>query len=145
MAISACGRRFLQFCLTVAVAWSSLTGLPAIAALDAFAFEQSQSTGEQPLDRAIAPSPPSPFSLSNGKQLFQQNCAVCHINGQNLIITHKTLDYEALKTYGMDSIEAITRQITYGKSVMPAFGESLSSDQIDDIATYVLHQAQQGW
>lgn len=127
----------LRICLMFTVVWSVVVVAPAIAA--------PSQIDPLPEAGAIAPSPPSSVKLNNGKILFQQNCAVCHINGQNLIITHKTLDYDALKTYRMNSIEAITRQVTYGKNVMPAFGESLSSDQINDIATYVLHQAQQGW
>lgn len=127
----------LRICLIFTVAWNVVAASPAIAA--------PSQIEPLPEEEAIAPSPPSSVKLNNGKTLFQQNCAVCHINGQNLIIAHKTLAYDTLKTYGMNSIEAITRQVTYGKNVMPAFGESLSNDQIDDIATYVLHQAQQGW
>jgi cytochrome c6 len=45
----------------------------------------------------------------------------------------------------MYSLEAVKNQIINGKNAMPAFGGRLSDEQIDDVATYVLSQADKGW
>lgn len=82
---------------------------------------------------------------ANGAKVFSANCAACHMGGNNVIMANKTLKKEALAQYGMDSIEAITNQVTNGKNAMPAFGGRLSAEQINDVATYVLSQAEKGW
>ncbi|BAU12207.1 cytochrome c6 [Leptolyngbya sp. NIES-3755] len=81
----------------------------------------------------------------NGEQLFNSNCSACHIGGNNVIISHKTLRKEALEKYEMDSIEAIRHQVINGKNAMPAFGSRLSEEEIGAIATYVLGQAEMDW
>ena len=81
----------------------------------------------------------------NGEKLFNANCSACHIGGNNVIISHKTLKKEALDKYEMKSLEAIRYQVINGKNAMPAFGGRLSEDEINAIATYVLGQAETGW
>jgi len=81
----------------------------------------------------------------NGEQLFGANCSACHIGGNNVIISHKTLRKEALEKYEMNSLEAIRHQVINGKNAMPAFGSRLSEDEIEAIANYVLGQAEMGW
>jgi cytochrome c6 len=80
-----------------------------------------------------------------GRQIFANNCAVCHIGGGNVVNRAKTLKLSDLEQYQMASLEAIQTQVRQGKNVMPAFGGQLSEAQIEDVATYVLEQAQQGW
>lgn len=82
---------------------------------------------------------------ANGGKIFSANCAACHAGGNNVIMANKTLKKEALAQYGMNSIEAITTQVTKGKNAMPAFGGRLSAAQIEDVATYVLSQSEKGW
>jgi cytochrome c6 len=82
---------------------------------------------------------------ANGAKIFSANCAACHMGGNNVIMANKTLKSDALKTYGMDSVAAITTQIKNGKNAMPAFGGRLSDAQIEDVATYVLSQSEKGW
>ena len=81
----------------------------------------------------------------NGGKLFAANCAACHIGGSNVVNRQKTLKLDDLEEYKMDSLDAIIKQATNGKGVMPAFGRRLKPDQIEDIATYVLEQAGKGW
>ena len=45
----------------------------------------------------------------------------------------------------MNSLEAIVYQVVNGKNAMPAFKGRLSDAQIEDVATYVLSQAESGW
>lgn len=82
---------------------------------------------------------------ASGGKIFSANCAACHAGGKNVINGAKTLQKEALDKYEMNSLEAITYQVTNGKNAMPAFKGRLTDAQIDDVATYVLSQAENGW
>ncbi|WP_421654345.1 cytochrome c6 PetJ [Leptothermofonsia sp. ETS-13] len=93
----------------------------------------------------IASLPASAADLQNGAKVFQTNCAMCHRGGKNIIAADKTLDKAALEKYGKDSVEAIAAQVKAGMNAMPAFKEKLSETQIEDVAAYVLEQAQIGW
>jgi len=62
-----------------------------------------------------------------------------------LAVVAKKLKKEALTQYGMYDVEKIKTQVTNGKNAMPAFGEKLAPDDIEDVATYVLSQADKGW
>ena len=81
----------------------------------------------------------------SGAKIFSANCAACHAGGRNVISAAKTLQKDALEKYEMNSIDAIVYQINNGKNAMPAFKGRLTDVQIDDVATYVLSQAEQGW
>jgi cytochrome c6 len=83
--------------------------------------------------------------LEHGKQVFASNCAVCHLKGRNAVIANKTLHKGVLQQYGLFSPEAITNQVTYGKNAMPAFKGRLDNQDIQDVAAYVLAQANQNW
>ena len=64
----------------------------------------------------------------------------------NVVISStKNLQKDTLEKYGMFSSDAIQAQVTHGKNAMPAFGSRLSDAQKEDVATYVLQQAEQGW
>merc|ERR1711912_184702 len=77
--------------------------------------------------------------------IFGGNCAACHAGGNNSVQAEKKLKKEALTQYGMYDIEKIKTQVTNGKNAMPAFGEKLAPDDIEDVASYVLSQADKGW
>ncbi|MEC4804780.1 MAG: c-type cytochrome [Jaaginema sp. PMC 1079.18] len=82
---------------------------------------------------------------AHGKQVFATNCASCHLKGKNAVVPAKTLQKDALEKYGMNSLEAIVTQVTNGKNAMPAFRGRLSATDMEDVATYVLAQAENGW
>jgi len=84
-------------------------------------------------------------SVEAGQQIFAANCAACHIGGGNAVNPAKTLKKADLEKYGMYSAEAITTQVTKGKMAMPAFAGRLSAEDIDNVAAYVLSQADKGW
>merc|ERR1712050_166251 len=81
--------------------------------------------------------------LENGEGVFAGNCAACHSGGNNSIVAEKKLKKDALEKYltGGYNVEAIKTQVTNGKGSMPAFGEKLGPDDIDDVAEYVFGQA----
>ncbi|MDX2243050.1 MAG: c-type cytochrome [Leptolyngbyaceae cyanobacterium bins.302] len=87
----------------------------------------------------------SPDVFANGAKVFGANCASCHMNGNNLINASKNLKAETLHQYGMDSVEAITTQVTNGKAAMPSFKGRLNAEQIEAVAAYVLEQSEKGW
>lgn len=82
---------------------------------------------------------------ADGAALFNANCAQCHPGGKNLVNPAKTLKKADLEKYDMYSSDAIVAQITNGQGAMPAFGKKLKAEQIQDIAAYVLAQAENGW
>ena len=60
--------------------------------------------------------------------------------------SQKTLRLEALKEYlaGGESAKSVITQVTNGKNAMPAFGGRLSDDDIVNVASYVIDQAEGG-
>jgi cytochrome c6 len=89
--------------------------------------------------------PAQAADLGKGAAVFSANCAACHIGGKNVVNGAKTLKQEDLAKYGMDNIEAIKTQIMKGKAAMPAFTGRLSAEDIENVAAYVLSQAESGW
>ena len=82
---------------------------------------------------------------TNGKKVFKENCAVCHKGGNNFINPAKTLKKNVLQKNELFSLEAIMTQVTDGKGQMPAFKDKLNKESIEDVAQYVLDQAEKGW
>jgi cytochrome c6 len=82
---------------------------------------------------------------AKGAKVFSANCASCHAGGKNLVQANKSLKKGDLEKYEMYSAEAIIAQVTKGKNAMPAFKGRLKSDQIEDVAAYVLEEAEKGW
>ncbi|MGF1537971.1 MAG: cytochrome c6 PetJ [Elainellaceae cyanobacterium] len=83
--------------------------------------------------------------LGDGAKVFSNNCASCHMGGNNVVNRAKTLKKDALEKYDMASLEAIKYQVITGKMAMPAFKGRLSESQIENVAAYVLDQAEKGW
>lgn len=82
---------------------------------------------------------------TKGAAIFSANCASCHMGGRNVVNATKTLQKADLEKYAMYDLEKIKAQITQGKAAMPAFANRLNPEQIEDVATYVLAQADKGW
>jgi cytochrome c6 len=82
---------------------------------------------------------------ANGAKIFSMQCAGCHVNGGNIVRRGKTLRLKALKRNHMDSLEAIATLVANGKNNMSAYKDRLSAKEIEDVATYVLEQAEKGW
>ncbi len=90
-------------------------------------------------------SPAWAADTANGAKIFSANCAACHMGGRNVVAAAKTLKKDALEKYQMNSLEAIVYQVQNGKNAMPAFKGRLNDKQIEDVASYVLEQAEKGW
>ena len=78
-------------------------------------------------------------------ELFSVHCVGCHPNGGNIIRRGKTLQAKALNRYGYTDLAAVAQIITHGKGVMSAYGDLLSSEEIQALAGYVLEQAENNW
>lgn len=83
--------------------------------------------------------------VTRGGTIFSANCASCHMGGRNVVNAAKTLQKEDLEKYEMYSLEKIVSQVTNGKAAMPSFKGRLDAQQIEDVASYVLAQAEKGW
>lgn len=83
--------------------------------------------------------------LADGAATFSANCNACHAGGANYINPTATLSLADLESHGKASVDAIVKQVTYGQAPMPAFGGRLSDDTIQELAEYVLSQAEAGW
>ncbi|MEN9218694.1 MAG: c-type cytochrome [Gloeomargarita sp. DG_2_bins_126] len=88
--------------------------------------------------------PAQAADLAHGAKVFGANCAACHAGGKNVVVASKSLKKEDLEKYGMD-LAAIVYQVTNGKNAMPAFKGRLSAADIEDVANYVVAQAEKGW
>ena len=80
-------------------------------------------------------------AIESGKILFKNNCSVCHLGGNNIILPEKNLKHKTLEANGMNSESAINYQIINGKNGMPAFGGRLKEEEVKKITSYVLEQA----
>ncbi|NEQ49295.1 MAG: cytochrome C6 [Leptolyngbya sp. SIO3F4] len=78
-------------------------------------------------------------------ELFEIHCAGCHPNGANIIRRGKNLKQKALKRNGYTSVDEIATLITNGKGLMSAYGEKMSEDDINILASYVLEKASTNW
>jgi cytochrome c6 len=103
-----------------------------------------KTTTKVPEKTAPKTTPLKP-EASLGEKIFTANCAACHIGGNNIILSEKNLSKDALEEYAMNSVAAIKIQVTSGKNAMPAFGENLTSAEIEAVARYVIAQSQIDW
>lgn len=90
-------------------------------------------------------SPAMAADAGAGASVFNANCAVCHMGGNNTVNPEKTLKQDVLAANGKDTAAAIVTQVTNGNGAMPAFGSTLSASDIENVAAYVLDQAASGW
>jgi cytochrome c6 len=90
-------------------------------------------------------SPAQAADASAGAEVFAKNCTACHAGGKNIMNSAKTLSLNDLKSNQRDSEAAIVTLVANGASPMPAFGKSLSEEQIKNVAAYVMQQANAGW
>jgi cytochrome c6 len=88
---------------------------------------------------------PALADTADAAKIFEANCAGCHINGGNILRRGKNLKTKALKKYNMDSVEAISNIVTYGKNNMSAYKDRLSESEIQAVSIYVLKQAENNW
>lgn len=110
------------------------------------------------LSVAIMALPAAAPALENVGQVFGMSCAGCHPGGGNIINRGgATLSLPDLQRNGMLSDDGMYNLISRGKGAMPGFGKEctpqrqctfgarLPEEDIRELATYVLTQANNGW
>ncbi|CDM95620.1 cytochrome c6 [Limnospira platensis C1] len=85
------------------------------------------------------------LNIEKGGEIFSVHCVGCHAGGGNIIRRGKNLKQRALQRNGYDSIEAIAEIVANGKSNMSAYSDRLSVSEIQQVAAYVLDQAEKNW
>jgi len=82
--------------------------------------------------------------VAKGQVIFDNNCAACHVGGQNLINTPRTLQQNAI-VKNLGSLEPTTIQEFVQNSVVHrgAFilGSKLSNKDFENVVSYVVDQA----
>jgi mono/diheme cytochrome c family protein len=90
-------------------------------------------------------APPWDHPQSVGRDLFRENCAVCHDIDRDQKHTHKlgpSLNHlfknERLPmSHGKPSRPYVVVRIKFGGALMPAFGKQLSQSEIDTLVAYL--------
>lgn len=83
------------------------------------------------------PPPPDGGEAADGQSIFEANCGACHV----------LADAGTSGTVGPNldqsqpSKELAVDRVTNGRGAMPAFGDTLSDEQIDAVAEYVASSA----
>jgi cytochrome c6 len=96
----------------------------------------------------IAPTIPDPRltpNLVQGAQVFEAQCAGCHVGGGNIVRRGKNLKLKTLQKNQVDTVAAIAALVTAGKGNMSAYGDRISAIEINNVSAYVLNQAKQDW
>ena len=88
-------------------------------------------------------------ALERGEQIFNSNCAACHMGGGNVIRANRTLKISDLndhvEAYSSSPLEALEHEIEDGLNAMPSYADKLSEEEIMVVATYVEQRAELGW
>ena len=82
---------------------------------------------------------------NNGKDIFIQHCAGCHIGGGNIIRRRKTLKMSDLKRNGIDNPEEIARIARLGIGSMSGYGQVIGEQGDKAVANWIWDQAQKAW
>jgi cytochrome c6 len=98
-----------------------------------------------PTDLPVNAASSEPAGAATGAKVFEIHCAGCHLNGGNIVRRGKNLKLKTLQKNQMDSIVAIAEIVTNGKNNMSAYRDRLTEPQIQEVAAYVLKQAEQNW
>jgi cytochrome c6 len=83
--------------------------------------------------------------LNDGEKVFSITCAGCHINGGNIVRRGKNLKLKTLQKNKIDNMESIINLVTNGKNNMSSYQDKLTKEQIENVAAYVLKQAENNW
>ena len=125
------------------------TALIAAALLGASTLAACQSQGvssptPETVIGTIATTPTTTFPIvpafhvtgiaAHGKVIFLQNCGSCHTLADAKTTGAVGPNLDSLKP----DYQATTAQVTNGGAIMPPFKSQLSTQQIADVATYVV-------
>jgi cytochrome c6 len=79
------------------------------------------------------------LAAANGESLFMKHCNVCHAKGGNIINPPKTLMQNDLQANGMNTIEALVKNMRNpGPGMIPFDEKKVSDTEAIAIAEYIL-------
>jgi cytochrome c6 len=98
----------------------------------------------------VIPSPAAAAGdIGLGQQLFDANCAGCHMGGANFVSPERTLRQDALVKYGIgvepaSILSFVTKNSPRHQNLVffRAEGGKLNPQQWEDVTTYIADQAQ---
>lgn len=100
--------------------------------------EMVKSIAATPLNEVLKDPDKSAFVLAYGKGIFGDKCAACHQTGGQGVIGHYPNLVDDAWLWGGDSADIETTIRKGRKGNMPAHATTLSKDQIEEAANYVL-------
>lgn len=113
--------------------WGLPTALMVSALLSVTACNQG------PQDEVVNAAPAAAVAGRDGRNLFQQHCAVCHPGGGNIINPQKGLDRATLAANNIDTVGAIVAIMRQPGPGMTPFDEAtLSEPDAALIAEFIL-------
>eukprot|EP00172_Hildenbrandia_rubra_P002449 Plantae.Rhodophyta-Hildenbrandia_rubra.ctg32961.p1 GENE.Plantae.Rhodophyta-Hildenbrandia_rubra.ctg32961~~Plantae.Rhodophyta-Hildenbrandia_rubra.ctg32961.p1 ORF type:complete len:157 (-),score=16.43 Plantae.Rhodophyta-Hildenbrandia_rubra.ctg32961:316-786(-) len=84
---------------------------------------------------------------SQGRKIFENNCAACHAGGGNIIAWSgsKNLKAKAMGKAGLLQKGSLMQYIRVGKGVMPGYDDKLSVKELEDVSDFVLQMVGKDW
>jgi photosystem II cytochrome c550 len=150
----------LFFSLVVCLGVLLLPSTPAQAAIDSYVTRYLHVTEPIALELSDRGETRSftPEAISQGKQLFSNNCQACHVGGSTISFPEVSLSLEKLKA-AMPSRDNINSLVAYMRKPMTYDGSEetywcrevpqswLTQAQVENIAAFILTAAQKapGW
>ncbi|KAA8498138.1 Cytochrome c6 [Porphyridium purpureum] len=85
--------------------------------------------------------------VSRGAQIFESNCAACHLGGGNILpfARSKTLKKPALEKAKLYEKDAMVEFVSAGKGAMPSYKDKLERADLDEVAEFILTRAAENW
>src|SRR3954468_20111009 len=91
--------------------------------------------------KPVAPAPPPSATATNvntnGAELYNQYCAVCHNGGKNAPPLEGIMGRREFPSGTPANDARLKDTIKMGRAMMPAFSNTLNDEQVDAIVKYV--------
>jgi mono/diheme cytochrome c family protein len=126
----------------------SLALMSAALLLLIAACQIDKTVSTPPANNKPAPISPTPDQFAAARTTYEKNCKLCHgANGEGGPV--KLDDGTKLKVPSLREGHALhhpdsdyVKQITKGGDGMPAFGEKLKPEEINDLIRFIRHECQ---
>jgi mono/diheme cytochrome c family protein len=124
--------------------------IPAALLILMAACKSDKTVSGPAANNSPAPVSSTPDLFAAGRKCYQTNCKLCHgANGEGGPV--KLEDGTKLKVPSLREGHALhhpdsdyTKQIMKGGDGMPAFGEKLKPDEVNDLIRFIRHECQGG-
>jgi mono/diheme cytochrome c family protein len=115
------------------------------------ACQTDKTANTSPANKSSAPAKSTPDEFATARASYEKNCKLCHMaSGEGGRV--KLDDGTKLKVPSLREGHALkhpnseyVKQIMKGGDGMPAFGEKLKSEEINDLVRFIRHECQGGF